>query len=152
MERKVELTYDYYASPDELSGEDMELVIAARQAAHRSFAIYSNFSVGAAARLESGVVVSAANVESEVYPSGICAERNLLFNAATSYPTDPIKALAIVSTSTSDECYPCGMCRQVLVDTERRQGGKIRVIMAGDRTATAVESAHMLLPFTFVLP
>ncbi len=152
MEQKIELKYDYFASPAELKSEDMELVMAARLAAHHSFAIYSNFSVGAAARLESGKILSAANVESEVYPAGICAERNLLFNAATSYPTDPIRELAIVSTSTSEECYPCGMCRQVLVDTERRQKSKIRVIMAGDMTATAVESAQLLLPFTFVLP
>ena len=49
------------------------------------------------------------------------------------------------------ECYPCGQCRQVMVDVERRQGSPIRVIMSGNGTATAVESATLLLPFTFIL-
>ena len=40
---------------------------------------------------------------------------------------------------------------QVMVDVERRQGAPMRVIMSGGGTATAVDSAALLLPFTFVL-
>ena len=38
-----------------------------------------------------------------------------------------------------------------MVDVERRQGAPMRVVMSGGGTATAVDSAALLLPFTFVL-
>ncbi len=151
MVHKLELEYQHFDSLTDLSTSDIALIAAAREAAGRASAQYSNFAVGAAARLDSGRVVSAANVESEVYPAGICAERNLLFGAVSSYPTDPIVALAIVSPSTDSECYPCGLCRQTLLDVERRQQRVIRVIMAGESSATVVESAKVLMPFAFSL-
>jgi len=39
----------------------------------------------------------------------------------------------------------------VLVDVERRQKLPIRVIMSGGGSATVVDSAEKLLPFTFKL-
>ena len=64
---------------------------------------------------------------------------------------DPIVARAIASIPDQRECYPCGQGRQVLVDTERRQGSPIRTIMSGGSSATVVESTELLLPFTFIL-
>ena len=49
------------------------------------------------------------------------------------------------------ECYPCGQCRQVLVDTERRQKSPMRILMCGRESITEVDSAERLLPFTFIL-
>ena len=82
---------------------------------------------------------------------GICAERNLLFHHQALSPDDRIVKLAIASDPSLRECYPCGICRQVLVDVEKRQGRPIRVIMSGAGTATAVDSTKDLLPFTFEL-
>ena len=62
-----------------------------------------------------------------------------------------MESLAIASEPSERECYPCGQCRQVLVDTERRQGSPIRVIMSGGGTASIVDTAEKLLPFTFIL-
>ena len=45
--------YDY----EELDAADRELMDAAREATNRSYAPYSHFSVGAAARLANGIVV-----------------------------------------------------------------------------------------------
>jgi len=70
---------------------------------------------------------------------------------APTTPTDPIEALAIASIPGTAECYPCGACRQTLLDTERRQGSPIRIIMCSDTTATVVRSAADLLPFAFKL-
>lgn len=145
------IEYKAYESLELLNEEERGLVESARSAAVDSYSPYSHFSVGAAIKLANGEVVAGFNIESEVFPAGICAERNLLYNAATSYPMDPIRAIAIVSASSAEECYPCGLCRQTLVDSERRQRSDIRVIMAGDTTATVVESARLLLPFTFTL-
>ena len=46
---------------------------------------------------------------------------------------------------------PCGACRQVILDVQRRQGVPIRLIMSGNGSASVVESADALLPFTFQL-
>ena len=103
------------------------------------------------ARLRSGKILYGSNFESEVYPAGLCAERSLMFYAQANYADDPIETLAIASNPSARECYPCGQCRQVMVDVERRQGSPMRVIMSGNGTATVVDTAARLLPFTFVL-
>lgn len=151
MEKQFRFDYEHYASLGELPEADRQLVAAAEEATTRAHAPYSHFQVGAAARLRSGKILCGSNFESEVYPAGLCAERSLLFYAQANYADDPIEALAIASVPSERECYPCGQCRQVMVDVERRQGSPMRVIMCGGGTATAVGSATLLLPFTFIL-
>ena len=151
MEKQYCFDYEHYTSLDKLSEADRRLVDAACEATTRAHAPYSHFQVGAAARLRSGKILYGSNFESEVYPAGLCAERTLLFYAQANHADDPIEALAIASVPSERECYPCGSCRQVMVDVERRQGSPMRVIMSGNGTATAVASATMLLPFTFTL-
>ena len=124
---------------------------AAFEATQQAYAPFSGFKVGAAARLRSGEIITAANCESEVFPSGLCAERSLLYHYATNHADNPIEAMAIASNPSERECYPCGACRQVMLDTENRQQSHIRIIMAGGSTATIVNSAKDLLPFTFKL-
>ncbi len=151
MSCNISIAYDKFDRIAQMELADRELIAAARLAAERSHSPYSHFAVGAAARLEGGAVDSAANVESEVYPAGICAERNLLFGLATHHAAVVVEAVAVVSISNEAECYPCGVCRQTLLDVERRQGSPIRIIMAGEHSATVVESASALLPFGFKL-
>ena len=151
MKQELKLNYEHFDCLEELSEADRELVAAARKATEKAHAPYSNFHVGAAARLKSGQILSASNFESEVYPAGLCAERSLLFYLEANYANDPIEALAIASNPAERECYPCGQCRQVLVDVERRQKAAYKVIMASDKTATMVSSPSLLLPFTFIL-
>ena len=134
-----------------LPTSDSELVKAAFEATTQAYAPFSGFKVGAAARLRSGEIITAANCESEVFPSGLCAERSLLYHYATNHADNPIEAMAIASNPSERECYPCGACRQVMLDTENRQQSPIRIIMAGGGTATVVNSAKDLLPFTFRL-
>lgn len=95
--------------------------------------------------------MSAANQESEVFPSGMCAERSLLYYVQSNRSGRKVRALAIASLPASRECSPCGACRQVIADTEKRQGAPIRLILCGACSATVVESARALLPFTFEL-
>lgn len=151
MQQQFTFDYRHYESLEELTGEDRALVEEAVKATRGAHAPYSHFQVGAAARLKSGRILKGSNVESEVYPAGLCAERTLLFHHAACHADDPIEVLAIASEPAERECYPCGQCRQVLVDAERRQKSPIRVLMCGATTATEVDSAEMLLPFTFTL-
>lgn len=150
MKNTLNISYEHYATA-ELNDSDRVLVEEARMATTKAHALYSNFHVGAAVRLKSGRMLHASNFESEVFPAGLCAERSLLFYVESNYADDPIEALAIASVPDERECYPCGQCRQVIVDVERRQQSPIRVIMSGRDTATVVDSAEKLLPFTFKL-
>jgi len=151
MEKQFTFAYEHYASVEELSAEDRVLVEEAQKATQKAYAPYSRFQVGAAARLRSGRILHGSNSESEVFPAGLCAERSLLFYAQANYADDPIVALAIASNPSERECYPCGQCRQVLVDVERRQQSPIRVIMFGGGSASVGRSTGLLLPFTFIL-
>ena len=151
MEQKFVFEYEHYESLAALSAEDRELVAEAGRATANAHAPYSKFRAGAAARLRSGRILDGSNFESEVYPAGLCAERTLLFYAEANCADDPVETLAIASDPSGRECYPCGQCRQVMVDVERRQGSPMRVIMSGHGSATVVASAALLLPFTFSL-
>lgn len=151
MEKQYLFQYESYASLGEMSELDRQLVEEAVKATQNAYAPFSHFSVGAAARLRSGRILTGSNSESEVFPAGLCAERSLLFYAQANYANDPIETIAIASDPSERECYPCGQCRQVLVDVERRQKSPIRVIMYGAGTASVVRSTELLLPFTFIL-
>lgn len=151
MMRNLEISYEHYEDTGNMNVVDQVLISEAQAATEKANAPYSNFRVGAAVRLRSGRTFHAANFESEVFPAGLCAERSLLFFIESNYADDPIESLAIASVPSERECYPCGQCRQVIVDVERRQKSPIRVIMSGAGSATVVDSAEKLLPFTFKL-
>jgi cytidine deaminase len=149
----ISFSYTEYEKTEELSHEDLELVIAARESALNAYAPYSNFKVGAAVRLESGTIVCGANVENAAFTSGICAERNALSNSITNYPEEKPVAIAIASFAvnafTEDSPSPCGSCRQVIAEEEARTGNKIRIILSGKDKTQIIESIGQLLPMQF---
>ena len=139
---------------NELSAEDRQLVEAAMEATKGSYAPYSKFRVGAAARLANGVVFTGANQENAAYPSGLCAERTTLFWANSQYPDRAVLTLAIAARTENGELAmpipPCGACRQVILETEKRYNRTIRIILYGTRECYVVEDGiKALLPLTF---
>ncbi len=140
-----------YRTQQELPEQERLLIGKAAEACGSAYAPYSGFRVGAAALLDDGEILCASNQESEVFPSGMCAERSLLYYVQSNRSGRKVRALAIASLPASRECSPCGACRQVIADTEKRQGAPIRLILCGACSATVVESARALLPFTFEL-
>lgn len=141
-------------SYEELPDADKAVVDAARAATARSYAVYSGFHVGAAVRLGNGVVVSGSNQENAAYPSGLCAERTTLFWAGSQYPGEPVDVLAIAARSGQGELEfpvtPCGACRQVMVETEKRFGNKIKIILYGSRQCYVIEDGvRALMPLSF---
>lgn len=148
---RYQFDYKHFNSVNEMPAEDQQLVAEAFAATEKSNAPFSKFRVGAAARLESGRIETGSNQESEVFPSGMCAERTLLYAHEAHSFEDKITALAIASKPSERECYPCGGCRQVLLDVERRQGSPIRIIMCSETSISEVPSATNLLPFQFEL-
>lgn len=151
MKSEFGFGYEKYDSYTELPIMDRELLDAAYAACVKSYAPYSNFMVGAAARLASGRIITAGNQESEVFPAGLCAERTLLFGHMAELPNDKIETLAVISSDDNKECYPCGICRQTMLDVQRRQKQPFRVIMGSRNGATIVQDAAYLLPFGFTL-
>lgn len=87
---------------------------AATQARLRAYAPYSRFLVGAALRLESGLVVSGCNVENISFGLTMCAER-VCVGRAINQGERNFQALAIVA-DTETPIVPCGACRQVLAE------------------------------------
>ncbi len=74
---------EVYNSIDDLKKEDAYLLREARAVTEFAYAPYSNFLVGAVARLANGEMVSGTNQENASYPAGICAERTLMSVAAS---------------------------------------------------------------------
>jgi cytidine deaminase len=109
--------------------------------------------VGAAARLKNGVVVCGNNQENAAYPSGICAERTTLFYANSLHPDQPVETLAIAAQTEGDfidmPIPPCGACRQVILETERRHGSPIRLLLYGKRVVYEVNGIDALMPLSF---
>lgn len=138
---------------DELNKTDHDLMTSAMEATTRSYAPYSKFSVGAAALLANGIVVTGTNQENAAYPSGLCAERTTLFYANSQYPDQPVLTLAIAARTEKDfidlPIPPCGACRQVILETEKRYKQPIRILLYGKKEIYEVKSIGDLLPLSF---
>lgn len=138
---------------DELTAEDKKLIDESIEATKRSYAPYSHFSVGAAALLDNGVTVTGTNQENAAYPSGLCAERTTLFYANSQYPQSAVKTLAIAARTEKDfintPIPPCGACRQVILETEKRYNTPIRILLYGKECIYLVEGISDLLPLSF---
>ena len=137
----------------ELSASDEQLLSQALKAAERAYTPYSNFKVGAAVRLGDGTVVTGNNQENAAYPSGLCAERTALFYALALHPHHIVEAIAITAMTngaqTEEPIYPCGACRQVMLEAQKRSQQPVRVIMGGARKIQMVKDVTELLPLAF---
>src|SRR5437868_5359952 len=95
QERRFEFLYEVYDNIEALNNQDAWLLNEAREVTQNAYAPYSNFYVGAVAKLINGEIVAGTNQENASYPVGICAERVLLGNAATLYPGIAIDTIAV---------------------------------------------------------
>ena len=138
---------------EELTKADRTLLQAAMDATKRSYAPYSKFSVGAAARLNNDVIVTGTNQENAAYPSGLCAERTTLFYANSQYPDQAVATLAVAARTERDfldaPIPPCGACRQVILETEKRFNQPMRILLYGKEEVYEVKSIRDLLPLSF---
>ena len=151
---KITINIEQYTQPDELTQEDQNLLLEAKNAVDNSYAPYSEFHVGAAVLLENGKIIKGSNQENSAYPSGLCAERVALYYANSQYPNVAVKAIAITAKAEhfiiESPIAPCGACRQVMAETEHRQKNKIRVIMQGTKgPVIATKGIENLLPMVF---
>ncbi len=153
-ENKIVINYKVYDEISELDQQDAWLLSEAREVTKQAYAPYSNFFVGAAAKLANGEIVAGTNQENASYPVGICAERVLLASASTLYPEVPVETMAVSYYSengnSKQPIAPCGMCRQTLQEYEIRLKQPIRLILAGlEGKIFVFEKASQLLPLGF---
>ena len=149
----ISFSYKEFDNSEELNPDDRELISAARESAVNAYAPYSKYRVGAAVRLESGIIVRGANVENAAFPSGICAERSALSNSISNHHNDKPLAIAIAAMTEDGLCddppSPCGNCRQVIAEEESRTANQIKIILSGKNKTLVIESISDLLPLQF---
>jgi cytidine deaminase len=155
IRKDFHIQYVEYSWEEFGSMPEQALFELARKAAGQAYAPYSGFHVGAAVELDDGRLYSAGNQENKAYPSGICAERALLFYVQANHPNQVIRKMVLVAghgpVLTNEPVYPCGACRQVLVEAEERQNQPIELWMTGNNRIHKVDSCSDLLPLKFIL-
>jgi cytidine deaminase len=123
------------------------LVEEARRAAERAYAPYSGFRVGAALLAEDGTVYTGVNVENAAYPSSSCAEATAVGTAVSAGARRFLAvAVACIDAATVEGAYPCGRCRQILLEF-----GVPRVLVSIAGGEVREHSLGELLPHGFEL-
>jgi len=125
------------------------LISKAHEMQKFSYIPYVKFAVGAALLTEDGEIYTGCNIQNAALSPNICAERTAIFKAVSEGRTK-FRAIAVVGgpdREIGDFCYPCGVCRQVMVEyCDPRSFIIITANSEGDiRTSTLEE----LLPESF---
>lgn len=115
------------------------LTAAAVAAMGHAYAPYSNFPVGAAARVDDGRVVVGCNVENAAYGVALCAECGLVSQLHITGGGRLTHFTCV--NGRSEVIMPCGRCRQLLFEN----GGPDLLLM----TASGVRRMDEVLPDAF---
>lgn len=115
-----------------------------------SYSPYSDYQVGAALWAKDGTVYMGCNIENAAYSPTNCAERTAFFKAVSEGKRE-FKAIAIVGGPKGKEitkyAYPCGVCRQVMMEFCRP--GDFYIIVAKSVAEYEIKSLEELLPEGF---
>lgn len=129
---------------------DRDLVEEAFKAREMSWSPYSHFRVGAALLSENEKVFLGCNIENAAYSPSNCAERTAFFKAVSEGVRE-FTAIAVVGgpadRPVTDYAYPCGVCRQVMM--EFCDCTSFRVIVARSADDFKIYTLEELLPCGF---
>ena len=136
---------------------DADLIAAARAAALKAYAPYSNFSVGCAVESVDGEVVTGANMENACYRLGLCAEVSALTLAQATFGLNKVARIAVAGGDGSGSelvgkaaVTPCGGCRQSILEAAQLSGNDIQILCAsGDGTSVERHTIGALIPHGF---
>ena len=121
--------------------EDKELYAKAKKAAINAYAPYSHFKVGAALLCDSGNIYTGVNIENSSFGATICAERRALSAAVGAGEKKFIK---IAVASSQGEAWPCGICRQVLLEFSDKNN-PMKIITGTDENGLEIYDIEKLL-------
>lgn len=127
-----------------ISSEYRKLYNEAKKISETAYAPYSKFCVGAALLTKKGSVYLGVNIENSSYGATICAERSAISAAVTA---GEVGFDAIAICGNSGKAWPCGICRQVLLEF----GEDIKIITGDDVDNLEVVVLSSLLPKGFKL-
>jgi cytidine deaminase len=152
--KEFKFSFEEFPDDKNLDLHDLELLNKARAVTKEAYAPYSNFLVGAAAILSNQKIITATNQENASFPAGICAERVLLSSVISQYLNIFIDTIAISYDNknglSNHPVSPCGICRQSLIEFEKRFNHAIKIILAGQTgKVLIINTATDLLPFGF---
>nr|WP_099187285.1 cytidine deaminase [Tepidibacter mesophilus] len=123
--------------------DNKELLKIAEKAKENAYVPYSKFHVGAALLTKSGKVFTGCNVECASYGGTNCAERTAIFKAVSEGERE-FEKIAITSDNIG-ETYPCGICRQVILEF----GRDIKVVLGESEGEYRELSIDELIPYGF---
>lgn len=146
--------YSSYFPFENLDDMAKRALLEAESAMEKAWSPYSRFKVGAALfNNNSGVVVSGANFESASYGLTICAERSAVVRANARGMRN-FQGIAVIARhedfNTQEPTFPCGACRQILVEIAQISEFNIRVIVSTtkkDKILIAGVNELLLSPF-----
>ncbi|MCU0327531.1 MAG: cytidine deaminase [Chitinophagales bacterium] len=125
------------------------LYLASQKASKLSYAPYSKFHVGCAIETQLGQILLGANQENVSFPACLCAEAVGLSNYAMITDKSPILRVGIYVHS-DVPTYPCGICRQMLLEYETRQPGHtIDYYIFSKESFATFTSIKTILPHSF---
>lgn len=150
----VNTSFKVFESINELDENTKSLMNKAIEARKMAYAPYSNFSVGAALLLDNNEVIIGANQENAAYPSGLCAERVVVFYAGSQFPNVKMQKLCITASpndrASTIPIPPCGACRQSIAEYEFKQNTPIEIYFMGAKGEVyKSDSLQNLLPLMF---
>lgn len=126
------------------------LIRAALRARTFSYSPYSHYQVGAALLAKDESLYTGCNIENAAYSPTNCAERTAFFKAISEGKRE-FSAIAIVGGPEDAEiaqyAYPCGVCRQVMMEFCNPQ--TFQIIVAKSVTEYEVKTLAELLPDGF---
>lgn len=136
---------------------DTDLIAAARDAALKAYAPYSNFSVGCAIESDDGRIVTGANMENACYRLGLCAEVSALTLAQATFGLDHVARIAVAGGDGSGAelrgaaaVTPCGGCRQSILEAAQLSGRDVEILCAsGDGRTVERHTIGALIPHGF---
>lgn len=139
---------------DHLSEGDQRAINEAIRQLDLSYSPYSGFSVGAGIVLADGTILGGSNQENASYPLCMCAERVALYHLSAAKPGTKVLTMAITARNQNGiierAVFPCGACRQVILEYERIQKSPIRLLIYTRSAKVLVaESGASILPFAF---
>lgn len=121
-----------------------KLMQEAKNACENAYAKYSGFSVGAAILCKDQNFYTGCNVENVTYGATICAERTAAVKAVSAGQKEFL-AVAVYADFT-DYVYPCGICRQFLMEFACLD---MKVIACNNKMQYKVHDLKDLLPYAF---
>ena len=128
-----------------------QLIAAAKEAATKAYAPYSDYQVGAALLFDDGAVITGTNVENASYGMTVCAEHVAVARAFGEGRRGGLQAVAVVGPEDKGDgspITPCGRCRQVLYEIAGLGGTDPVIYCVGQEEIREV-ALSQLLPHAF---